>query len=87
MEKYFKNISGDYIVTVGTGAGEVEITKEEYDNIFTVVRSRPAAEEGYMYKLRTDLTWERVEAPKREVTDREISDKAALDIILGGERR
>ena len=69
MEKYFKNIEGDYLASISTGTGEEEITKEEYENILSVIRSRPTPEEGYDYKLRTDLTWELVEAPPVEDHD------------------
>lgn len=80
--KWFKNIKDDYITVIGTGIGDVEITQEEYENILSVVRNRPTPESGFDYKLRTDLTWELVEAP---VADDEISADEALDIILGGE--
>lgn len=80
--KWFKNIKDDYITVIGTGIGDVEITQEEYENILSVVRNRPIPEAGFDYKLRTDLTWELVEAP---VADDEISADEALDIILGGE--
>ena len=85
MDRYYKQIKDGYIVTVGIGPGGEEITQEEYNAIRFLIRTRPTAEPGYMYKLRTDLTWEKVEAPaKQELPDREISDKAALNIILGG---
>ena len=85
MEKYFKNVKDGYITHVSTDVGEVEITQEEYNAILFISRTYPAAEQGYVYKLKTDLTWEKVEAPQKpEVLDREISDKVALEIILGG---
>ena len=82
MKMYYKNIEDNYITAIGTGIGDVEIPQEDYDNILSIIRSCPTAEPGYMYKLRTDLTWELVEAPEIPVSD-EISDKEALDIILG----
>lgn len=63
MEKYCKKISGDYIIGIGTNCGNVEITKEEYENILSVICNRPTAESGWEYRLRTNLTWELVEAP------------------------
>lgn len=80
--KWFKNIKDEYITVIGTGAGDVEITQEEYENILSVIRNRPTPEAGYDYRLRTDLTWELVEAP---AVDDEIGADEALDIILGGE--
>lgn len=84
MEKYYKNIEGEYITGIGTGIGDMEIIQEEYEYILSIIRNRPTPEAGYTYKLRTDLTWELVEAPVEPVDD-EISDAEALDIILGGE--
>lgn len=82
--RYYKNIDGDYLVSIGTGSGGEEITQEEYENILSIIRNRPTPEAGYTYRLRTDLTWELVEAPVEPVDD-EISADEALDIILGGE--
>ena len=84
MERYYKNIEGDYLTAVGTGAGGEEITKEEYENIISVIHDRPSAEAGYVYRLKTDLTWELVELPPVS-EDEEISADEALKIILGGE--
>lgn len=83
MEKHFKNIAGEYLTSIGTGSGMVEITKEEYEHILSVILSCPTAEPGYMYKLKADLTWEQVEDQPEE-TDPEISDEEAMNIILGG---
>lgn len=85
MEKFYKDIDDNYITAIGTGIGDVKITQEEYGNILSIIRSRPTAEPGYDYRLRTDLTWELVAAPPKE-TDPEISDQEALDIILGGDK-
>ena len=81
--RYYKNIETDYITGIGTGVGGEEITQEEYETILSVVRSCPIPEAGYDYRLKTDLTWELVEAP--EPVDEEIGADEALDIILGGE--
>lgn len=61
--RYYKNIDGDYLVSIGTGSGGEEITPEEYENLLSIIRDRPVAESGYAYKLRTDLSWELVEVP------------------------
>lgn len=83
MERYYKNFDGGYISAIGTGVGGEEITKEEYENILSVIRNRPTPEAGYDYRLKTDLTWELVALPPEE-DDPELSDTEALDIILGG---
>lgn len=69
MSKYYKNIAGDYITAIGAGLGDAEITQEEYENILSIVRSRPTAGAGYDYRLRTDLTWEQVELSAWEQPD------------------
>ena len=84
MKRHYKQIDGDYLIAIGTGPGGEEIAKEEYDEIMAVIRSRPAAEPGTLYMLRPDLTWEQVEVPVIPEEEREISDKQALEIILGG---
>ena len=83
MDKYYKNFDGDYIVAIGTGNGDEEITKEEYENHLFVIRNRPTAEPGYEYKLRTDLTWERVEAPPIEDEEATEEDYIAALAELG----
>ena len=74
MKKYYKNLDGNYITGIGTGLGDVEITQEEYENILSVIRSRPAPDPGYDYRLHTDLTWELVEAPA-DPGDEEATDE------------
>ena len=84
MERYYKNFDGGYISAIGTGVGGEEITKEEYENILSVIRNRPTPEAGYDYRLKTDITWEPVELPPVS-EDKEISADEALKIILWGE--
>ena len=75
MEKYFKLIEDGYIVLIGTGGGDNEITKEEYEHILFVIHNRPASEEGYTYKLRADLTWELCEIPPISEEDMEATEE------------
>ena len=82
--RYYKIIEDGYVLSIGTGSGGSEITKEEYDDIISVIRSAPTAESGYQYRLKADLTWELVELPPVS-EDEEISADEALKIILGGE--
>ena len=69
MDKYFKIIEDGYILLVGTGGGDCEISREEYETILSVIHDRPTAEPGYDYKLRTDLTWELCEVPVVEAEE------------------
>lgn len=82
--RYYKIIEDGYVLSIGTGSGGSEITKEEYEDIISVIRSAPTAESGYQYRLKADLTWELVELPPVS-EDEEISADEALKIILGGE--
>lgn len=82
--KYFKNVENEYIASISTASGQVEITQEEYENILSVIKNRPKAEFGFDNKLRKDMTWELVELPPVS-EDEEISADEALKIILGGE--
>ena len=83
--RYYKVLDGNgYIISIGKGNGDEEITQEEYETILSVIRNRPVSEPGYVYRLRTDLTWEKMEVPVVEFEE-EISDTEALAIILGGD--
>ena len=83
--RYNKYISGDEIIAIGKGAGGVEITETEYNEIMSIIQNRPAAE-GKGYRLKTDLTWEAYDLPPEpEPSDEdELSDTQALNILLGG---
>ena len=83
--RYYKQISGDYIISIGTGYGGEEISEQEYNEIMSVIRSCPN-EEGKGYRLKTDLTWEEYDLPPvpEPSDDDEISTDEALNILLGG---
>ena len=81
MEKYFKNIEDGYIVSISTGTGAEEIEQEEYDNIMSVIRSRPTPEVGYDYRLRADLTWELIEIEVIPEDEVEISDDEFMNMV------
>lgn len=78
---YYKHIEDGYITAISTGTGQVEITQEEYNEILSAIQSRPIPEAGFDYRLRTDLTWEQVEAP--EPVEEDISAEEAMDIMMG----
>ena len=83
----YKQLTSDaaYIRAIGTGYGGTEITKTEYDSILSAIQSRPS-ESGKGYRLKTDLTWEAYDLPPEPEPsdDDELSDTAALNILLGG---
>lgn len=82
--RYYKQTSGDYILAIGTGNGNDEITEQEYNEIMSVIQSCPN-EEGKGYRLYTDLTWEEYGLPPVVLSDDdELSADEAMDILLGG---
>ena len=85
--RYYKQIGNGYLISIGTGNGHEEITAEEYGNILTIIKSRPTAEAGYGYRLKTDLTWELYELPPVEEVEQEatIEDYAAALRDMGVE--
>lgn len=60
-----------------------EITETQYEEILSILRSRPEAPEGYAYRLTKDLVWEQYELPPEE-NDPELSETEMLEILLGG---
>ena len=81
----FKNIEGDYLIALSTGAGEAEISEQEYNSILDIIHNAPAAPDGFVYKLRADtLEWELVELPPAPEPSEDVDDSEALNIILGG---
>lgn len=66
--KYYKNIENGYIVSISTQHGQVEISEAEYSNILFSVRNAPIAQAGFVYRLREDLTWKKVEVVEETET-------------------
>lgn len=79
--RYCKMMKDGYIQGIGTGAGGIEITEEEYSTILQTIKRKPDAETGYDYWLKEDLTWELVEVPVIDPTDDEISGNELLSMI------
>lgn len=85
------------LVAIGTGAGGVEITKEEYDRLLTeIIDKAELVDRLYMGEITiADVPEEWQEEIQRRVDERiaqqgavdqqEISAEEALTIILGGE--
>ena len=83
--RYYKQTANNCIIAIGTGAGNIEITEAEYNQIISIIQNRPQSE-GKGYRLKTDLTWEEYDLPPEpEPSDEdEISTDEALNILLGG---
>lgn len=79
--RYYKQINENYIDSIGTGNGGVEITESEYNEILSIIQDKPPRTENTDYRLKTDLTWEEYEV---EPLSQDLDDTEALNIILGG---
>lgn len=60
---YRKNTENGYIISLLKGDVGGNITEEEYNEILSVIRTKPTAPEGFDYRLREDLSWELFEMP------------------------
>ena len=79
-----RQIDGNYILAIGTGAGGTEITESEYNEIMTAIQNKPPRTETLDYRLKTDLTWESYEHEPEPEPEPDDSDKAeAYDILMG----
>ena len=82
--RYYKQISNGYIIAIGTGGGGEEITEQEYNEIMTVIQSKPVRTETTDFHLKTNLTWEEYERPADPESEPSDDDKAeAYDILMG----
>lgn len=83
--RYYKQTANNYIIAIGIGHGGTEITEAEYTEIRSIIQNRPQID-GKGYRLKADLTWEEYDLPPEpEPSDEdELSDAAALNILLGG---
>lgn len=97
MRYYAQYNESGKLTAIGTGAGGVEITKEEYDRLLTEIREKAALVDslynGEITIADVPEAWQeeiqrRVDeriAQQGAVDQQEISAEEALDIILGGE--
>ena len=81
--RYYKQLSDNYILAIGTGNGNDEISEQDYNEIMSVIQSCPN-EKGKGYRLKTDLAWEEYDLPPvpEPSDDDEISTDEALNILL-----
>ena len=74
---YYKQIEENILVAIGEskalGEGCVEITESEYNDILSVIASKPEDTETIIYKLHSDtleyVAYDRPEEPVIEPTD------------------
>ena len=88
---WYKIVKDGYITVIGKGSGGTQIAEAEYNDIMTVMKTVPTAQNGYAYRLKENLTWELYEV---EITDdpdiisdtpeqSETEDMAAALTLLG----
>ena len=61
--RYYKILQDGYIISIGKGAGGEDLTESEYTQILDSIRNKPTAPDGHEYRLKSDLTWERLGLP------------------------
>ena len=74
---YYKEIEDNILVAIGeskaTGEEQTEITSEEYNNILSVIASKPEDTDTIIYKLHADtleyVAYDRPEEPVIEPID------------------
>ena len=58
------------------------ITEAEFNRIKSIHSERPAAQDGFTYKLKADtLTWELVELPPIDDTDEDATESDYIDAL------
>lgn len=72
----YKILQDGYILSIGKGAGGVELNESEYTDILNMIRNKPTAPDGYGYRLTDDLEWELYKLPTE---DHEDEDATAED--------
>lgn len=63
---FYRIVADGIISVIGTGNGGESITEAEYNHIKSIISSRPAAPEGFGYRLTESLEWELYEIPEEE---------------------
>lgn len=78
--RYYKQVENGYIHAIGSGAGNTEITAEEYARIMAVIKSRPTPPDGKEYHLTEHLEWEEYDKSVVEIDEEatEADYQAAL---------
>ena len=82
MTAFYKIVDSGYISGIGTNGSDsvTAITEPEYADILSAIRNRPTAPDGFEYKLKADLTWERVPIEPEPLTDEEALTRYANSV-------
>lgn len=79
--RYFKIVDEDnYIVAAGIGEGGEEINVLQYNRIHNLINQKPS-EPGVEYKLNQELRWEAIEKERETLSDKEVREIFAREIL------
>lgn len=94
--RYYKQISDESLIAIGTGPGGTEITESEYNILLSEIREKAALVDklygGEITINEVPIDWQeeiqrRVDeriAAEGSAEEQDISAEEALDILLGG---
>jgi len=54
-----------YMISIAHDVADGNITEEEYQAIQETIRHKPVAPDGYIYRLKEDLSWELCQLPDK----------------------
>lgn len=78
---YYKTIIDGYLISIGTSGTEA-ITEQEYNDLYSIIASKPIAPSGYKYRLKADtLDWELVELPEPSEPEDEATETDYIDSL------
>ena len=75
---FFKIVEDGYITAIGKGSSGTEITEAEYNEILTVLRTKPERTATTDYRLTVNLEWEEYEIPPEP--DPEPTDEDYIEV-------
>lgn len=77
--RYYKQIIDDVLVSIGTGNGGVEITKEEYDALFAEIQEKASLSDR-LYD--GDIVIEDVPESWRDEIQRRVEEREELEATI-----
>lgn len=83
--RYYKILTDHRPTVIGVGDGGIEITETEYNEIKSIIDSRPTTPDGYGYRLTESLEWELYEMPVVEDEEATEEDYQNALVELGVE--
>lgn len=88
---YYKSIENNIIISIGTssaiGESQTEISETEYNNILSIIQSKPEDTDAIIYKLHADtleyVAYDRPEEPVIEPID-PVIDSIISEVASNG---